>query len=61
MELADAWQPFPTYLPMLRAAVAAVQGRVPIYVDGGIRRGTDVLKVGGWQLLVCQHASAWMS
>jgi isopentenyl diphosphate isomerase/L-lactate dehydrogenase-like FMN-dependent dehydrogenase len=24
--------------------VAAVQGRIPVFVDGGIRRGTDVFK-----------------
>lgn len=26
--------------------VAAVKGRVPILVDGGVRRGTDIFKVG---------------
>ncbi len=32
---------------MLPHVVDAVgRGRVPIFVDGGIRRGTDVLKVG---------------
>lgn len=29
---------------LLPAVVAAVEGRVPVLVDGGIRRGTDVLK-----------------
>ncbi len=28
----------------LAEVVAAVQGRVPVFVDGGIRRGTDVFK-----------------
>jgi 4-hydroxymandelate oxidase len=31
----------------LPAVVRAVQGRVPVLVDGGIRRGTDVLKALG--------------
>lgn len=30
---------------MLPAVVAAVKGRVPVWMDGGIRRGTDVFKV----------------
>ncbi|PNH05554.1 Hydroxyacid oxidase, partial [Tetrabaena socialis] len=34
----------PSGLEMLPAVVAAVRGRVPVLVDGGIRRGTDVLK-----------------
>ncbi|MNG18011.1 L-lactate dehydrogenase [cytochrome] [compost metagenome] len=29
---------------MLPAIASVVQGRVPILLDGGIRRGTDVLK-----------------
>jgi isopentenyl diphosphate isomerase/L-lactate dehydrogenase-like FMN-dependent dehydrogenase len=29
---------------MLPAVVAAVRGRVPVLMDGGIRRGTDVFK-----------------
>jgi NAD(P)H-dependent flavin oxidoreductase YrpB (nitropropane dioxygenase family) len=36
----------PSALDMLPAVVAAVDGRVPVWMDGGIRRGTDVLKVG---------------
>ena len=28
----------------LEAVVAAVEGRAEVYVDGGVRRGTDVLK-----------------
>jgi hypothetical protein len=35
----------PSALDMLPAVVAAVGGRVPVWMDGGIRRGTDVLKV----------------
>ncbi|EFJ52009.1 hypothetical protein VOLCADRAFT_56216 [Volvox carteri f. nagariensis] len=34
----------PSGLEMLPAVVAAVRGRVPVLVDGGIRRGTDVIK-----------------
>jgi len=34
----------PATIDALPAVVAAVSGRVPVLVDGGIRRGTDVLK-----------------
>ncbi|GLC35734.1 hypothetical protein PLESTB_000488900 [Pleodorina starrii] len=34
----------PSGLEMLPAVVAAVRGRVPVLVDGGVRRGTDVIK-----------------
>ncbi|GAX72777.1 hypothetical protein CEUSTIGMA_g233.t1 [Chlamydomonas eustigma] len=34
----------PTSLDVLPAVLEAVQGRIPVIVDGGIRRGTDVLK-----------------
>ena len=34
----------PATADLLPAVVQAVQGRVPVLVDGGIRRGTDVLK-----------------
>lgn len=34
----------PASLDQLPEVVAAVRGRVPVVVDGGIRRGTDVLK-----------------
>ena len=34
----------PSALDMLPAVVAAVKGRVPVLMDGGIRRGTDVFK-----------------
>jgi 4-hydroxymandelate oxidase len=28
--------------------VAAVKGRIPVFIDGGIRRGTDVFKAWRW-------------
>jgi isopentenyl diphosphate isomerase/L-lactate dehydrogenase-like FMN-dependent dehydrogenase len=34
----------PAALDVLPAVVAAVDGKVPVMMDGGIRRGTDVLK-----------------
>jgi len=34
----------PSALDMLPSVVAAVKGRVPVLMDGGIRRGTDVFK-----------------
>jgi len=34
----------PSTIEVLPGVVAAVAGRVPVLVDGGIRRGTDVLK-----------------
>lgn len=34
----------PSALDMLPAIVAAVGGRIPVLMDGGVRRGTDVLK-----------------
>jgi len=34
----------PSALEMLPAIVAVVKGRVPVLMDGGVRRGTDVLK-----------------
>lgn len=37
----------PAPLDMLPHIAAAVKGRVPLIVDGGIRRGTDVLKCIG--------------
>eukprot|EP00955_Chlamydomonas_euryale_P014191 152754-Chlamydomonas_euryale.AAC.8 len=35
----------PSALEMLPAIMRAVDGRVPVLMDGGIRRGTDILKV----------------
>ncbi len=35
----------PATLDALPAVVAAVAKRVPVLVDGGIRRGTDIIKV----------------
>jgi isopentenyl diphosphate isomerase/L-lactate dehydrogenase-like FMN-dependent dehydrogenase len=34
----------PSAIDVLPMVVAAVQGRVPVLVDGGVRRGTDVIK-----------------
>jgi 4-hydroxymandelate oxidase len=34
----------PSTIEALQEVAAAVQGRVPLLVDGGIRRGTDILK-----------------
>jgi len=34
----------PTTLSVLSDVLAAVNGAVPVLVDGGIRRGTDILK-----------------
>jgi 4-hydroxymandelate oxidase len=34
----------PATIEALPAVVSAVRGRVPVLLDGGIRRGTDVLK-----------------
>lgn len=36
----------PSALEVLPGVVAAVRGRVPVLMDGGIRRGTDIIKVG---------------
>lgn len=33
-------------LDALPAVAAAVAGRVPVLMDGGVRRGTDIIKVG---------------
>lgn len=35
----------PASIDMLGACVAAVDGRIPVLLDGGIRRGSDILKV----------------
>jgi len=34
----------PATIEALPGVVQAVQGRIPVLLDGGIRRGTDVLK-----------------
>jgi len=34
----------PSTIEMLPDVVEAVKGRIPVFIDGGIRRGTDVLK-----------------
>ena len=33
-----------TQIDALREVVEAVEGRVEVYLDGGVRQGTDVLK-----------------
>ena len=35
---------FPLQIDVLSEIVHAVQGRVEVYMDGGVRLGTDVLK-----------------
>jgi isopentenyl diphosphate isomerase/L-lactate dehydrogenase-like FMN-dependent dehydrogenase len=35
----------PATLDALPAVAAAVRKRVPVLVDGGVRRGTDIIKV----------------
>jgi len=34
----------PSTIECLPAVVEAVGGRIPVYIDGGIRRGTDIIK-----------------
>jgi len=34
----------PSTIAALPFVVQAVGGRIPVYIDGGIRRGTDVIK-----------------
>src|SRR2546423_15380930 len=34
----------PATLEVLAEVVDAVQGRIPVLIDGGFRRGTDILK-----------------
>lgn len=40
-----AWQldTVPATIDLLAGAVAAADGRIPVFVDGGVRRGTDVV------------------
>jgi len=49
----------PSALDMLPAVVAAVKGRVPVWMDGGIRRGTDVLKVC-WLFTMATNCNMWL-
>lgn len=37
----------PASLDALPGIAAAVGKRVPVLMDGGVRRGTDIIKVGG--------------
>jgi (S)-2-hydroxy-acid oxidase len=39
-----SWTPLPAIILVLPDMVDAVAGKVEVYVDSGIRRGTDVLK-----------------
>ena len=34
----------PATISALEEVVTAAQGRIPVYLDGGVRRGTDVFK-----------------
>lgn len=45
-------------LDALPAVAAAVGKRVPVLMDGGIRRGTDVIKVGRLRQSLCSFL-AW--
>lgn len=40
----------PATLEVLPSIVAAVDKRLPIWIDGGIRRGTDIIKVSSQNL-----------
>jgi isopentenyl diphosphate isomerase/L-lactate dehydrogenase-like FMN-dependent dehydrogenase len=40
-------------IDVLPEVVKAVNGSIPVWIDGGIRRGTDVLKALGACLCVC--------
>lgn len=42
--IGDTIRIFLTALEVLPAIVKTVRGRVPVFFDGGIRRGTDILK-----------------
>ena len=41
---ADRWTTAPSTLEALPEIVAAVNGKIPVMVDSGFRRGSDVLK-----------------
>ena len=49
----------PAPVDMLPAIARAVNRRLPILVDGGIRRGTDVLKVGRNPRVLLAGCCSW--
>lgn len=51
----------PSTISALPMVVDAVQGRVPVFVDGGFRRGSDVVKAlaSGAQAAFAGRAPAW--
>ncbi len=40
----EAWQCYVIQIDALREVVRAVNGRCEVYMDGGVRTGTDVIK-----------------
>lgn len=48
----------PATIDALPECVEAARGRIPIHVDGGIRSGTDMFKVGCQFLLCPRHADS---
>ncbi len=44
----------------LPAVVDAVQGRIPVVLDGGVRRGSDVVKALAFGARACMVGRAWL-
>lgn len=44
-------------IEVLPEVVAAVNGRCEVYMDGGIRRGSDVFKVSNFDVLIFHFSS----
>lgn len=44
----------------LPAVVAAVEGRIPVLLDGGVRRGADVVKALALGARACMVGRAWL-